>query len=227
VGEIMQWLTSPILFFRNLNANPRWIPAFIIVTMLSLAANIASFPITKQLALKQAAASGISSANDVVIHSLNTSLMIGLVAAPIRVAILWAFWSGIIYGILSLGSSALTYRQILAIYGFSTILPTLDNLLGILLNYIVGMDFINTPEQFNSSLASLASLIPRNANQFVITTAKDVNLGAVLFVAWLTLGITYTPKGRLGTAFAIAMGVLLLKVGISLGVTILLRSFVT
>jgi hypothetical protein len=221
---LIQWLTAPSVFYRWLNKEPRWIPAFVMVTALTIITTIVRYPFTRQLALRHTAEGGITSANEAILHALHTSLLIGIVAAPIKIAVLWTFWSGVLYVVLSIGGNPLTFRQVLAIYGFAAILPAFDNLLGMSLNYIVGLEAITTPAAVISSLASLASLLPDQANQVTFNAAKEMNVSSVLLAIWLALGIGYQPKGRLLAGTAIAIGLLAIKIGISVGMSVIFRA---
>ncbi|MBN1397902.1 MAG: YIP1 family protein [Bacteroidetes bacterium] len=226
VSDIINVFSSPRDVFMDLKANPKWLAAFMIISIVSIICGYFLFPFL-QIVMDASLPANI---NDEQVEHAQSMMkgfrIIGLFLGLIPLIIKWLFISALLYyGAILLNSEQIGFKSVFSAVVYSEFILLMMSIFNLLILYIKGTDSINTAVDLNAIVGLDFFMTDKSTNLPLFTLLNNINLFSIWYVTVLAVGI-YTIAGlSKAKSVILASSVWLVLLGIQVAFAVLSERF--
>lgn len=215
-------IVSPREIFEELVEQPKWVFAFIIITVINIIIEFYTLPFTHNLMLNQLETQIGEDAARQTLEMTKQYQYIGLAFSPISYLIkllivsMFLFFSAII-----LNAQNLRFKMIFALLIHSEIILIFMNIINLLILYVKGINTITDSTDMYTIYGLIYFLQDKASNQPLFTFLNNFNLFTIWYLLTLTLGISIVTHLKKWKSAIIVLFVWLLGAGFQSSIVIL------
>jgi len=193
--NLLNVLATPTDVFASLKERPRWVVAFVVITVASIAIAWLMIPFSQQIAL--VALSGRLSGERLhqVLSMAGRFSYIGLAEVPFTLIIKWAVVAAILFLLCYLleAPNELKYRKFFAVVVFSEVILLFMSVVNILILYLKGAGNVQSVADLApvDVYAGLGFLVKANGKNLPLySLLSNINVFAIWYIITLTVGVS-------------------------------------
>jgi hypothetical protein len=180
---------SPIDFFRALDAKPGWMKAFLVSAVLIILTIAIAIPLVTQVSMHQMSQLSVERRQE-LLQTVHASQYIAMLFAPVVHLLKLAVGAYLIWGTCIVFGADLNFRKILSLVSYASIIPILDRLAGYPLNYLSGINDIESSSQIRSTFLSVSAFFDLTAHPALRSLLDSLDLFTFWYLALLVVGLS-------------------------------------
>lgn len=193
--NLLNVLATPTDVFASLKERPRWVVAFVVITVVSIAIAWLMIPFSQQIAL--VALSGRLSAERLhqALAMAGRFRYIGFAAVPFTLLIKWAVVAAILFLLCYLleAPNELKYRKFFSVVAFSGVILLFMSIVNVLILYLKGVGAVQSVADLAPTdvYAGLGFLVKANGKNLPLySLLSNINVFAIWYIITLTVGVS-------------------------------------
>ncbi len=205
---------TPTDVFIGLKERPRWLLAFVCVSLVTIVVAWSMFPFSNQIAYATLSTRLDEQQVQQALSFSRRFEYVGLIFAPIILLVKWGFIAAVLYFLCILldAPAGFKYRTVFSLLVYSEMILVFMNIVNVLVLYIKGISSIRHVTDLQAIIGMDFLLKNRISNLPLYTFLNSINVFTVWYLATLTIGISVVTGYRKLKSSMIVVGVWLLGV---------------
>jgi hypothetical protein len=216
VGNASDFFFEPFRFFRRLGVDPGWVIPFLVSSLLAIATIAVATPLITHISIQQLPNPISSERQAELLSTISMSQYIGAVAAPIAQLLKLSLSAFVVWSLLILIEAEVSFRKVLSVLAYACLVPSFDRLAGILLNYAVPVESLDSAHKMRSTLLSLSSFLNTTGHPLFRTLCDSLSLLSIWYYFLLIVGLSAACSTRRMRSFIVVFILWLLQLGLNI-----------
>ena len=191
--SLFKFFFSPTAFFQSLDVRTVWVKAFLICSGLTVATILISLPLISHASAAQLGQLPVDRQQE-LLSTMRASQYVAILFSPVMQLLKLVIGAYVLWGLTVLSGADIQYRKLLSLLSYASIVPILDRLWGYSLNYLAGVDKIETGADIRSTLLSLSAFFDFSSHPALRSLVDNCDLMSFWYFVVLVSGLAILGK---------------------------------
>jgi hypothetical protein len=218
LSNLINIFATPTDVFANLKERPRWVIAFVVVSLISIAVGWFMFPFLNQITYKTLSTRLSEQQLQQALAFSRGFEYIGLIFVPIFLLIRWTFVATLLYFLCVLleAPPAFKYRAVFSAVAYSEMVLLFMSILNVLILYAKGIGSVHHITDLQAIVGVDFFIKNKMSDLPLFILLNSINIFTIWYLATLTIGISIITGCRKLKSALVVTGVWLLGIALQM-----------